>query len=173
MLSLGLFFLRNFVIYSTCTGVIMPLHLKYIWFCIDFFMHRITMSEYRSDSATAPELYLILYWYVCASYNCVWIYMFMYVFQKICCCTSYWIYFLLNPNYGGSFILVSLTNKSHQVDFRILRRPCLVLEILCKMTPVDQCWTYILIIIFRVLEGYCFGQGGNPGISVVWNFSGT
>ena len=30
-------------------------------------------SLFRGDSSTAPELYLCLYWYVCASYNGVWI----------------------------------------------------------------------------------------------------
>ena len=44
----------------------------------------------------------------------------------------------LTPKSGGSFILESLTNRSHQVDLVSLHGPCLVLKILSNMKPVDQ-----------------------------------
>ena len=79
---------------------------------------------------------------------------------------------LLTPKDGGSSTLEILTNRSHQVDSRILCSPCFVLKILCKMKPGGQCWMYTQVINLPVLGGYCFGQGGNPGSSVVWKSSG-
>ena len=58
----------------------------------------------RSDSYNTLELYLWLYWYVCASYNGVWFYMFVYVILSNC-----WLYFILcilyyiSPMYGLLF----------------------------------------------------------------------
>ena len=45
---------------------------------------------FMSDSDTAPELYIHFYLFVCASYNGVWIDMFVYVIQP-----NYWLYFIL------------------------------------------------------------------------------
>ena len=45
----------------------------------------------------------------------------------------------INPKGRRYLILASLTNRSHQVDLRILRGPCLIFKILCKMKLSDQC----------------------------------
>ena len=52
---------------------------------------------YMIDSATAPELYLRVYLYICASYNGVYIDMFVYVIQFKC-----GLYFILGILYYTS-----------------------------------------------------------------------
>ena len=44
---------------------------------------------FRSNSATAPELYMHLYWYVCASYNGICLDMFVYVIWS-----NFWLHFI-------------------------------------------------------------------------------
>ena len=103
ILSLSLFFLGKFVIYTSCEGVILTLHLHYIFFFIDMFVHNITVSlltflcmlyniiigctsswEFSSIlllcmvySTTVLFLYLRLYSYVCEYYIYVSCYMFV------------------------------------------------------------------------------------------------
>ena len=66
--------------------------------------------RFRSDYSTVPELHMRLYLYVCASYNGVCIYMFVYVIQYNC-----WLYFILGilsyiyPMYGLFFHCIVVT----------------------------------------------------------------
>ena len=46
--SLSLFCLRKFVIYISCALLILPLHLHYIFVCVDMFVCDITVSEFIS-----------------------------------------------------------------------------------------------------------------------------
>ena len=62
-----LFCIRKFVIYDSCAGLVLPLHLNHICVGIDMFGHHITMSE------------LI---YLCILYNLIF------------GCTSSWVFFL-------------------------------------------------------------------------------
>ena len=52
---------------------------------------------FRSDYSTSPELYMCWYLYVYASYNGVWIYMFVYGIQYNC-----WLYLILGIFYDIS-----------------------------------------------------------------------
>ena len=44
---------------------------------------------------------------------------------------------ILHPKYSGSFILESLTNRSHQVNSIILCGPCFA--VVCLIKPGEQC----------------------------------
>ena len=79
---------------------------------------------------------------------------------------------ILTPKCGGSFILASLTNRSHQVDLKSLRGPYIVNRSFCRTKTGNQCWTYTYVISLPVLEGYYFGMEDSSGSSVVWKSSG-
>ena len=63
IISLSMFCLGKFVIYNSCSGVILPLNLHCIWICIVMFVHNIMVSELKC---------------LCILYNI------------IISCTSYW-----------------------------------------------------------------------------------
>ena len=68
------FFIGKYVIYISCPGWILPLHLNYNGVCIDMFVHLIR----------------VLYWYFCAYYNGIGIVISVYVIPPNC-----WLYFTL------------------------------------------------------------------------------
>ena len=61
----------------------LPKSVFYVVVCYIYFLS-------RCDSSTAPELYMRLYLYVCASYNGVFLDIFVYVIQYNC-----WLYLIL------------------------------------------------------------------------------
>ena len=75
-----LFFIGKFVIYISCSGVILTLHLNYIYFLVDIFVYHTTMSA------------LI---YLCMLYN------------LIVGCTSSWVFFPISLLYMGYSSTVS------------------------------------------------------------------
>ena len=83
-----------YVIHLCILHYAFPESILYWKFCYIYFL-------FRSDSPTAPGLYLCLYGYVCASYNSVFVDMFLHVIQY-----NYSLYFIMgilsyiSPMYG-------------------------------------------------------------------------
>ena len=105
MRSPSLFCLRVFVTYIYCSGAIIPLHLNYIFPCIDMFVHHVMVSEliylcmvyYLIVSCTSSWLFCPIS-VLCKGYSftvlllhssCINMYFYViYMFTVVCWCTS-------------------------------------------------------------------------------------